>query len=402
MANDTLAGKPPGIARLRAVPRQPIRTSELSYAVESTLAEFLGTQISVLDGVDPELGRFARTAADLVLMGGKRLRPTFAYWGWRGVVGPHEPVEPIVPALGALELMHTFALVHDDVMDESATRRGRPTAHRIFAAQHDSANRLGDAARFGSTAAVLVGDLCLVWADQLLARTPVSTGVLLAVRACYDRMRVEAVAGQYLDVLGEAEPAAWSIDRALLVARYKTASYTVKRPLQFGAALAGTEPHRNPWPNTNATDLAYSRYGDAVGEAFQLCDDILGVFGDPTVTGKPAGDDLRTGKPTALLMLALQLATPAQRAELDRGPAGAVNPAVGSGGHDPRPVADAHPVDVGRLADVIAETGAVNHVEALIKQRVAEGIDALSEAPIHDEARRALTELAVAATDRPA
>jgi geranylgeranyl diphosphate synthase type I len=290
--------------------------------------------------------------------------------------------------------MHTFALVHDDVMDASATRRGSPTAHRIFAAQHSAAGRLGDPARFGSTSAILVGDLCLIWADQMLARTPLSTTTLFGVRACYDRMRVEAVAGQYLDVLGEADPASWSIERALLVARHKTASYTVQRPLQFGMTLAGPDACAEA-----EVDAAYHRYGIAVGEAFQLRDDLLGVYGDPIVTGKPAGDDLLTGKPTTLLMLARRMATPAQRAELAMDTAGAVNPADGSGGlAAPR----SRPVDVARLAQVIADTGAPDRVEALIHQRVTEGIAALADAPIHDDARAALTNLAVTATDRPA
>jgi geranylgeranyl diphosphate synthase type I len=176
-------------------------------------------------------------------------------------------------------------------------------------------------------------------------------------------MRIEAVAGKYLDVLGETQPDAWSVERALLVARHKTASYTVQRPLQFGLALAG--------PTTSAEiDDAYRKYGVVVGEAFQLRDDLLGVYGDPAVTGKPAGDDLRTGKPTTLLMVAHQLATPAQRARL--------------------------------TAEVIAETGAPARVEALIQHRVAEGIAALADAPIHEQARGALIDLAVAVTHRPA
>ncbi|WP_041841640.1 polyprenyl synthetase family protein [Actinoplanes friuliensis] len=385
MANDILEGNP-----RFGIPRQTVSPGDLVRAVEGTLAEFLSGQTTALDDVDPALGRFARTTRDLVLAGGKRLRPTFAYWGWRGVVGPHEPVEPVLPALSALELMHTFALVHDDVMDDSATRRGGPTAHRIFAAQHSNAGRLGDPDHFGTTSAILVGDLCLVWADQLLARSALSTTTHFAVRSCYDRMRIEAVAGQYLDVLGETEPSAWSVERALLVARHKTASYTVQRPLQFGLALAGTVDI-----DVAAVDEAYNTYGIAVGEAFQLCDDLLGVFGDPVVTGKPAGDDLRTGKPTALLMLARQLATPAQRAELDPDPAGAVNPADGSGG-------SISSADLARRTEVIVETGAVAQVEALIRRRVAEGIEALAGAPIHDDARAALTELAVTSTDRPA
>jgi geranylgeranyl diphosphate synthase type I len=345
VANNTLEGN-----RRRQIPRQTGRPASLLDAIEGTLADFLAAQIAALDATDPALGGLARTTRDLVLAGGKRLRPTFAYWGWRAV--SDDPVEPVLPALAALELMHTFALVHDDVMDESATRRGRPTAHRIFERQHG--------ARFGESAAILVGDLCLIWADQLLARMPMPTATLFAARARYDRMRVEAVAGQYLDVLGESDPGQWSVDRALLVARLKTASYTVQRPLQFGLALAG--------PASPAIDDAFEQYGVLVGEAFQLRDDLLGVFGDPAVTGKPAGDDLRSGKPTALLLLARQLAPGAACAD----------------------------------AEAIAATGAPELVEAMIRERVASAIAVLAAAPIAAEARTALIELAVRATQCPA
>jgi geranylgeranyl diphosphate synthase type I len=388
VANDILEGNPPR----QAVPRQSVPAGGLVDAVEGTLADFLSSQIGTLDNVDPALGSFARTTRDLVLSGGKRLRPTFAYWGWRGIAGPDAPVEPILPALAALELMHSFALVHDDVMDRSDTRRGAPTAHRVFAAQHRDDHGRGDPDHFGSASAILVGDLCLVWADQLLARTPVGTATLFAVRACYDRMRVEAVAGQYLDVLGESRPDDWTLDRALLVARHKTASYTVQRPMQFGLALAGPADRAG-------IDAAYAAYGTAVGEAFQLRDDLLGVYGDPAVTGKPAGDDLQTGKPTALLMLARQLATPAQRAELDTDPAGAFIPADGSGGSTS---ATGRRVDADRLARVVADTGAPARIEALIAERVEQGIAALDGASIHPDARAALTDLAVVATHRPA
>ena len=381
MANHTLEQK-----RTAGIPRQAVPQHALLDAIEGTLVDFLGSQTAALDELDPALGRFGRTVRDAVLSGGKRLRPTFAYWGWRGAVGPDVPVDPVLAALGALELLHTFALVHDDVMDGSATRRRRPTMHRVFAAQHAAAGRVGDAAGFGTTSAILAGDLCLIWADQLLACSPLPTATLFEARACYDRMRVEAVAGQYLDVLGEAEPEAWSVERALLVARHKTASYTVQRPLQFGLALA--VPVR---PEAVEIDAAYRRYGAAVGEAFQLRDDLLGAYGDPAVTGKPADDDLRTGKPTTLLMLARQLATPSQRAELDIDPAGAVIPADGSGGHTRR---------VARLARIIAETGAPARVETLIAERVGEGIAALADAPISDDARAALTDLAVSAAHR--
>jgi geranylgeranyl diphosphate synthase type I len=390
-------------------------------AIEWTLADFLTAESTALAAVDPALGGFARIARDCVLAGGKRLRPAFAYWGWRGIVGPHAYAGPVVPALAALELLHAFALVHDDVMDESDTRRGRPTAHRVLAAAHAAAGRRGPAERFGRSAAVLIGDLCLVWADRLMASATVPAEALLAARRCYDQMRIEAVAGQYLDLCGEADPGGWSVARAMRVARHKTASYTVLRPLQFGAALAGDCADgvggNGRGEAREEIMTAYERYGVAVGEAFQLRDDLLGVYGDPLVTGKPAGDDLRTGKPTALLLLGRRLATPAQRTELDRGlaalagPPAAAPPAADPPAADPPaadppaadpPAADPPAAVVDRLGALLAETGAVDRVTAMAERRVAAALAAVDAAPIHPVARRALRRLAGAAARRRA
>jgi geranylgeranyl diphosphate synthase type I len=363
VANDTLA---------RDVRCPPPQRSEppgdgFRAAIETTLADFLRHESTILESTDTALRPFAALARDSVLAGGKRLRPTFAHWGWRGAAGPAPAVDPVLPAFAALELLHAFALIHDDVMDGSATRRGRPTAHEVLAAQHAQAGRQGPADRFGTAGAVLIGDLCLVWADRLLARADVPA--LLAARRCYDEMRVAAIAGQYLDVLGDAEPESWSVDRALRVARLKTAGYTVTGPLLFGAALTGQ--------GAPVSD-AYQRYGNAVGEAFQLCDDLLGVFGDPAVTGKPAGDDLRTGKPTALLLLARRRATPAQAAQL----------------------AQFDSADHSRIAEIVIDTGAVAAVEAMIDNRVGTALAALDGAPIDSNTDAALRALAVMATHR--
>ncbi|MEU7798776.1 polyprenyl synthetase family protein [Micromonospora arborensis] len=380
MANDAVAGNATRVAA--AVPGDrddPVRavlaayTQDLVTAVHETLTTFLTAEVNSLTEVDTSMGSFAAAAREAVLTGGKRIRSTFAYWGWRGAVGGTEPLPPVLPALAALELLHTFALVHDDVMDASTTRRGRPTAHIALAEQHIAAGHRGDPERFGEAVAVLIGDLCMVWADRLLARATVPPARLLEVRRCYDQMRVETVAGQYLDVLGENDPVSWSVDRALRVARYKTASYTVQRPLLFGACLAGV-------PADDPLASAYTRYGLAVGEAFQLRDDLLGVYGDPAATGKPAGEDLRAGKPTTLLMLAQELATPAQSRALERAADG--------------------PVD--RLAELVAETGAVTRVERMIAERVGDALAALDTAPVDRTARTALTGLATAVTNRRA
>ncbi|MEU4367318.1 polyprenyl synthetase family protein [Micromonospora chersina] len=385
MANDAVADSSLRVAAPAqpGTPDDPVRgvlaafTNDLVNGVDETLAAFLATEVDSLAEIDAAMGAFAATARDCVLAGGKRVRPTFAYWGWRGLTGGDAPLPSVLPALAALELLHTFALVHDDVMDASDTRRGRPTAHRAAAARHRAAGHTGDPERYGEAVAVLIGDLCLVWADRLMAHATVPPARMLDVRRCYDQMRVETVAGQFLDVLGEHDAAHWSVDRALRVARYKTAGYTVQRPLLFGAALAGAEADA-------PLIAAYTRYGLAVGEAFQLRDDLLGVYGDPATTGKPAGDDLRTGKPTVLLTLARQLADPAQRRALER--AGTVT--------------EAH--EVARLADVVRETGAVARVERMIADRVTEAQAALDAAPIDGTARTALTGLATAATTRRA
>ncbi|MFB9234860.1 polyprenyl synthetase family protein [Plantactinospora siamensis] len=408
MANEAVAGN--AIPLIRTVPgqhpqpsdprvsRQAERPFAVRGAIEATLTAFLTGEVGALDEIDPAAGDFGRTAQDAVLAGGKRIRPVFAYWGWRGVVGGSEPVAPVLPALAALELLHAFALVHDDVMDASATRRGRPSAHRALAAQHAAAGRTGDGDRFGEAAAVLVGDLCLVWADRLLGHANLPAATILEARRCYDQMRVETVAGQYLDVLSETAVSSWSLDRAMRVARYKTACYTVQRPLLFGAALADL---RRDGPLA----AAYHRYGLAVGEAFQLCDDLLGVYGDPRTTGKPAGEDLLRNKPTGLLMLARELATPAQRAVLDgvrptpadsaapggsTAPDGSAAPDGGSAG------------SVRELAEVVRATGAVDRIERLIADRVDEALTALDSSPIDPAARHALGELAVSATQRRA
>lgn len=375
MANDTSSALAPHPLRT-GVPVLAEHPADLPKLVESTLTEFVCAESHALVDVDVALEPLLSAAQDAVLGGGKRVRPQFAYWGWRSVAGPHAPVGPVLPALAALELLHAFALVHDDVMDRSDTRRGRPTAHRALADGHRARRLRGDAAHFGDAAAILAGDLLLVWADRLMARADVPAATLREARAAYDRMRVEAIAGQFLDVLGDCART-WSPERALRTARLKTAGYTATWPLHYGAALAGAGGGFARGP----LGRAYTRYGLAVGEAFQLRDDLLGLFGEPAVTGKPVGDDL--GKPTMLLLLAQSRAGAAQRAEID-----AVLAA-------PRP-------DVARLAGLVRDTGAPDLLSEMIGERVADARAALAAAPVDDGTRAALGELAAAVAWRAA
>jgi geranylgeranyl diphosphate synthase type I len=340
--------------------------------VQQALSGFLANQEELLATVGPELAQVGASISTFLLDGGKRLRPLFCYWGARGAGLADSP--ELVCAAASLELLQACALVHDDVMDGSATRRGRPSVHEEYAATHRSRALHGDADAFGRSAAILIGDLCLIWSDRMLDSSGISSEALARARAVHDVMRTELMAGQYLDVL-EVALGGGSVDRALRVARFKTAKYTIERPLHLGAVLADAPPE---------VLQCYSAYGLPLGEAFQLRDDVLGVFGDPTETGKPAGDDLREGKRTALVALALQHGSPAAAQLLTRGLG---DPMLGDEG-------------VAQLRAVIVDSGALGAVEELIERRLQEALTALQAPPISPEATAVLRELALAATRR--
>ncbi|MFD0528010.1 polyprenyl synthetase family protein [Kitasatospora arboriphila] len=251
----------------------------------------------------PQLGPVSEALRDFLLDGGKRLRPAFCYWGWRGAGGSADH-PGIADAAAALELLQASALVHDDLMDRSDTRRGLPSVHRRFEGLHRENGWRGDREQYGASAAVLLGDLLLIWCDELFQSSGLPDDAVRAAKPVFDLMRTEVMVGQYLDVLepvaGDSADAG-ALDRAQTVLHYKSAKYTIERPLQVGALLAGAGP---------GLVEAYGAFGLPLGEAFQLRDDLLGVFGDPAVTGKPAGDDLREGKRTLLVAHAMRGLSP--------------------------------------------------------------------------------------------
>ena len=349
----------------------PLDVEDLRVRVQKVVDDFVARHQAVLDGVSDDLGPLVDAVSDL-LAGGKRLRPAFCWWGWRGAGGAdcHEAIV----AASALEFLQACALIHDDVMDGSDTRRGLPSAHRRFAALHRGSEWLGSPEAFGTGAAILLGDLCLSWADEMLLTSGLPDADLRRAKAVYDEMRTELMAGQYLDLLEQARGGG-SVERAMLVVRYKSAKYTIERPLHLGAALAGAAPD---------VMEAYTGYGLPLGEAFQLRDDILGVFGDPEETGKPAGDDLREGKRTVLIATAMDRATPAQAAQIRR--------------HLGDPGLDA--TGVALLREVISETGALDHAEQLITSLTDQALAALDSVDLQAPAPEVLAGLAYAATRR--
>jgi geranylgeranyl diphosphate synthase type I len=345
--------------------------------IAAELTGFLDERAGLLADISPDLGMLADAARTAVLTGGKRMRPTFAYWGWRcvqpaGAAGEAE----LIRAAAGLELLHACALVHDDVMDSSDTRRGQPAAHVRFGRFHREQGWPGSAETFGAAAAILLGDLLLSWSEELFTA---AIGCLPPDRARaatveFDLMHTEVSAGQFLDILAQARGAFDPVE-ALRVVEFKTSKYTVQRPLLLGAAAAGGSPELL---------TALSAYGLQIGEAFQLRDDLLGVFGDPSETGKPAGDDLREGKRTLLVALAHRAANPSQRELLQ---AGIGDPALSADG-------------VAQLREVLQQTGAREQIEQRIAERAAEAARCLATGPLQPTAAQALLELAQAAAHR--
>jgi geranylgeranyl diphosphate synthase type I len=310
--------------------------------------------------VDGRLAEPIDLLSDYVLSGGKRLRPSFCRYGYLGAGGDPDARDWLDVAAG-LELLHAFALLHDDVMDGSTLRRGRPALHRRLAEDHRRGGWRGEPRRFGEGVAVLLGDLAFTCADRLVRGAGTDVG------AVWDELRIELMMGQYLDVTG-ASRGSLPTDQALLVARYKSGAYSVERPLHLGAAHAGA---------THALIDGYTAFGRPLGEAFQLRDDLLGVFGDEAHTGKPAGEDLREGKPTALLALARERAGPRGSALLAR--VGAVDLE-----HD----------EIDRLRRLLVDCGASEAVERMIEERHARALDALEVMELPTPVDHRLRELA--------
>jgi geranylgeranyl diphosphate synthase type I len=336
----------------------PPQLLAVAARIEQALEEVFIRERETWHRLDPAVDVPLADLQDFVAGGGKRIRPAYCHWGW--VTGGGDPDSDEATGLGCgLELLHAFALVHDDVMDGSPTRRGSATVWARFIERHRRAGWRGEDRRFGEAAAILVGDIAMVMADRCVGNASDD------VRHIWDSLRTELNMGQYLDVLGTARGAV-TADEARTIMRNKTAGYTIVRPLQLGAALAGR------------ADLAdaLAAHGMPLGIAFQLRDDMLGAFGDSERTGKPVGDDLTEGKPTVLLALAREAASPAQLAVLDK-----VGGEIGSD-------------DISAIQQVMIDTGAVAASEAETEQLLEEALAAIDALPDHHGSRAALRALA--------
>ncbi|MHB1171075.1 MAG: polyprenyl synthetase family protein [Lacisediminihabitans sp.] len=362
-------------------------STRLVDLVQAGIDQFLDEREPLLKSIAPELSPFIDYSREL-LRGGKRFRALFCYWGWQSIHGRTQGSNPtvddagprdvpaVVLAASALELFHAAALVHDDIMDNSDTRRGLPAAHKRFETLHRDGNWSGSAHDFGRSSALLLGDLLLDWSDELFdegLRRLSNAGAGGAARLEFNRMRTEVTVGQYLDILEERSwqsyPEPELLSRAHRVIVYKSAKYSVEAPLAIGAALGG---------GSLAQLSALRDFGLPLGIAYQLRDDLLGVFGDTALTGKPSGDDLREGKRTVLVALA--------RTKLPSNARRLLDELLGD--------SELNDQQILMLQASIRQSGAVEHVERIIDHNVRLAIEAVSEAPISAAAREQLVQLA--------
>ena len=342
-------------------------------AVGKALAEFLDGQAGLADRTGATA---VLDAAHTCVAGGKRLRPAFCYWGYVAAAGRPTDPSPLLRAAASLDLLHASLLVHDDLLDGSDTRRGAPSAHRRFEALLQGPR----AARFGEAAAILLGDVLFSWSAEMFEKAGLSPEAVRRAAPVLATMRSEVLLGQYLDVAAafgttdRSTPRAQA-DTAEKVLEFKSARYSVRRPAELGATLGEAPP-----------DLlaALGTYGSLLGRAFQLRDDVLGVFGDPGATGKPAGDDIREGKRTVLVLTALENGDAHQRDTLTS--------LLGTPGLTEE--------DLTTAREIIETTGARDSCEELIAHSTTDALTALEGVDMDAEGLSALIALAGLATDR--
>ncbi|MFE3252555.1 polyprenyl synthetase family protein [Streptomyces sp. NPDC059209] len=347
-------------------------------AVDAALRQFLGARRTEAEAISPAYAAAVAELEGFVLRGGKRVRPAFAWLGWIGAGGDEHGATAgaVLRACSALELFHAYGLIHDDVIDASLTRRGSPAAHVLFAAQHRDRCWSGDPELFGVGAAILIGDLAQVWADDMIRNSGLPARELERVAPVWSALRTEVLCGQVLDLTAEASGDE-DVHNPVLVDQYKTASYTVERPLHIGAVIAGADAE---------LVAAYRTFGVDIGVAFQLRDDLLGVFGAPEETGKPSGDDLVQGKRTVLFAAALKYAD-----EQDPDAAKFLRARIGT-----RISGD----DLRTMRSIITGVGAVDHVERDIATRTDRALAALRASSAIEYAKDELAAMAISATQR--
>lgn len=342
--------------------------------VAQALEEFLATK-------SVEVGQITTSATEIVnaitslTRGGKRLRPLFAYWGFLGAGGTKDS-QDIVRLGVALELFQAAALIHDDIIDNSDTRRGQPSVHKRFEAQHQQLGLFGSAAAYGTASAILTGDLCLSLSEEAFSEI---SDLPANARQIFNRMRTQVMAGQYLDVLEESAGPAYdpreAVKRARTIVTFKSAKYSTENPLLIGGALAGA---------SEELLARYSAFALPLGEAFQLRDDVLGVFGDADVTGKPTGGDLLEGKRTELIAHALLLTDDAQR--------DFIQTRLGA--------ADMTDQEVQQLSNILRDSGALAATENSISELTDQSQVALEALTISPLALAGLQQLSDAVTKR--
>lgn len=335
--------------------------SKFKEKLDLELKKYLDEKVEEAKRIDPQATKLVKAVRRMVLAGGKRLRPAFMYYGYKAAGGNDE--EAIIYTCQSIELLHAYLLIHDDIIDNSDLRRGQPTVHKFFERSNTSLTR-----NFGVNAAILAGDYASTFAQEILSRSPFSDHEIRRARKILDQLLLEVIAGEFVDVLSGLKPqSSWEEQEKIL--EYKAARYTIVRPLHLGAALA--DAHDEIF-NT------FTAYGIPLGKAFQIQDDILGMFGDEEKLGKPADSDIKEGKKTYLILKALEEANNEQRRVLQK--------TVGN--------IDARDDEIDAVRQIVKETGAYDFAVRAAKKLIREAKAALDGVEIEKESQEYLLGIA--------
>ena len=323
---------------------------------------FISKKRKEAEEISPEFVTLVDEVERFIFSGGKRVRPAFLYSGY--VASGGKAHDAALYASMSVEFLHTFALIHDDIIDRSAFRRGKPTSHKAFEKYHTEKKFPGSKEHFGLSAAILAGDLAYSFAEEVLTSAPFPQERVRRARYYFDQMKFQVIAGEYLDVLG-GYTKTLKEDDILNILEYKTAKYTVERPLQIGAMLAGADV---------SILETFTAYGIPLGQGFQLQDDIFGVYGDMKKTGKPNDSDIKEGKMTVLIAKAYEWSSTRQRRDLDN--------TLGN--------IDATNVDIDKVRTIIYDTGAYDYAVKLSHKLIEQAREAITNAKLQREGKEYL------------
>jgi len=333
--------------------------------VEKELDLFFKDKLEKADKIDPSSKQMIELLKEFTLRGGKRLRAALVYYGYRCF--SNKNLKEIIKASVTMELIQSYLLIHDDIIDNDDLRRNGPTLHISYKNIAKRKYKKIDSNHFGLSMAILAGDICAAFANEIMAKLKIKEKNKIQALNVLNHSLHHVIYGQVLDVLSELRIITnKDIEK---IHRLKTATYTIESPLHIGALLAGAKQKHLK---------TLSNYAIPLGKAFQIKDDILGMFGEKEKVGKPVGSDIKEGKKNLLILKALESATPAQRQ--------AIEEALGN--------QDLTKNQLNQVRAIVIKTGSLSYSQNLAKNLVKKAKSAIKSAKFRPVGKNFLLKIA--------